>query len=65
MEINVGDYVISKDRLKIGQVKDFCKCEMCKDRGFYEPIITNNIYITNYDKDNNFKIIHLAKILLI
>ncbi len=53
-DLKVGMYVIQKDRLKIGQIIGFCECDRCKERGFYEPIITNNIYITNYDKANNF-----------
>ena len=54
MKLEVGMYVITNNRMKIGKIKDFCYCEMCKRREFYEPIIDNDIYITNYDKDNNF-----------
>ena len=54
MKLDVGMWVITKDRMKVGQIKDFCTCGMCEKRGFYEPIITNNIYITNYDKSQGF-----------
>ena len=51
MELKVGMWVITNDRMEIGKIKDFCTCEMCEERGFYEPIIDNpNIFITNYDK---------------
>lgn len=54
MKLKKGMWVITNDRMKIGQIKDFCTCEMCKKRGFYEPIITNQIYITDYDKSRGF-----------
>ena len=54
MELKKGMWVITNDRMKIGQIKDFCTCEMCEKRGFYEPIITNQIYITDYDKSLGF-----------
>ena len=54
MELKKGMWVITNDRMKIGQIKDFCTCEMCEKRGFYEPIITNHIYITDYDKSRGF-----------
>lgn len=54
MELKKGMWVITNDRMKLGQIKDFCTCDMCKERGFYEPIITNNIYITDYDKSLGF-----------
>lgn len=54
MELKKGMWVITNDRMKIGQIKDFCTCEMCEKRGFYEPIITNQIYITDYDKSRGF-----------
>ncbi len=47
-------WVITNDRMELGQIKDFCTCEMCEKRGFYEPIITNQIYITDYDKSQRF-----------
>lgn len=54
MELKKGMWVITNDRMQIGQIKDFCTCEMCEKRGFYEPIITNHIYITDYDKSRSF-----------
>ncbi len=55
MELKVGMWVITNDRMEIGKIKDFCTCEMCEERGFYEPIIDNpNIFITNYDKECKF-----------
>lgn len=54
MELKKGMWVITNDRMKLGQIKDFCTCDMCKERGFYEPIINNHIYINNYDKSRGF-----------
>lgn len=54
LELKKGMWVITNDRMKLGQIKDFCTCDMCKERGFYEPIINNHIYITNYDKSRGF-----------
>ena len=55
MELKRGMWVITNDRMEIGQIKDFCTCDRCKERGFYEPIIDNpNIFITNYDKECKF-----------
>lgn len=54
MKLKKGMWVITNDRMQIGQIKDFCTCDMCKERGFYEPIINNHIYITNYDKSRGF-----------
>lgn len=50
MELKVGMYVMTNDRMKIGKIKGFCTCEMCEKRGFYEPIIDGDIIITDYDK---------------
>ena len=50
MELKVGMYVITNDRMQIGKIKGFCTCEMCEKRGFYEPIIDGDIIITDYDK---------------
>lgn len=56
MELKVGKYVITNDRMEIGKIKDLCTCEMCEKRGFYEPIIDNsNIVITIYDKEGGFR----------
>lgn len=55
MELKVGMWVITNDRMEIGKIKDFCTCKICEERGFYEPIIDNpNIFITNYDKECKF-----------
>lgn len=55
MELKKGMWVITNDRMEIGQIKDFCTCERCEERGFYEPIIDNpSMFITNYDKECKF-----------
>lgn len=56
MELKKGMWVITNDRMELGQIKDFCTCEMCEKRGFYEPIIDSNshMYITDYDKSQGF-----------
>ena len=54
MELKEGMYVITNDRMKIGQIKGFCTCAMCEERGFYEPIIDGDIIITDYDKSQGF-----------
>lgn len=54
MELRKGMYVMTNDRMKIGQIKGFCTCEMCEKRGFYEPIIAGDIIITDYDKSQEF-----------
>lgn len=55
MKLRKGMWVVTNDRLHVGKIKDFCTCDMCKERGFYEPIIDNpNIMITNYDKERKF-----------
>ena len=37
-EFHVGDYVETKDG-RIGYITKICHCEVCKDRGFYEPYV--------------------------
>lgn len=54
MELKVGMYVMTNDRMKIGKIKGFCTCAMCEERGFYEPIIDGDIIITDYDKSQGF-----------
>ena len=54
MALKVGMYVMTHDRMKIGQIKGFCTCAMCEKRGFYEPIIDGDIIITDYDKSQGF-----------
>ena len=40
-EFHVGDYVETKDG-RIGYITKICHCEVCKDRGFYEPYVRYN-----------------------
>lgn len=54
MELKEGMYVMTNDRMEIGKIKGFCTCAMCKERGFYEPIIDGDICITDYDKFRGF-----------
>lgn len=55
MKLEVGMYVITTDRKEIGKIIGFCECEMCKERGYYEPVINNpNMFITIYDKERKF-----------
>ena len=54
MELRKGMYVMTNDRMEIGKIKSFCTCAMCKERGFYEPIIDGGICITDYDKSRGF-----------
>lgn len=55
MKLEVGMYVITTDRMELGKIINFCKCEQCKERGYYEPVIDNsNMFISNYDKENSF-----------
>ena len=54
MELKKGMYVMTNDRMKIGKIKDFCTCEMCEKREFYEPVIDTDICITDYDKSRGF-----------
>ena len=54
-EPRIGDYVILSSRLEIGKVINVCTCDMCKERGYLEPILDNkNIFITDYDRNNSF-----------
>ena len=53
-EIIEGEYVRVNGH--IGKITGICDCEMCQERGYLEPIVDNrNIYITNWDKEHNFK----------
>ena len=54
----VGDQVITDDG-RVGIITDFCECENCKKRGFYEPTIkmiigNGSIRITDRDKELGF-----------
>ena len=54
----VGNEVITSTG-EVGRITHICTCDLCKDRGFYEPTVeveigNNPIYITDNDKRNNF-----------
>ena len=54
----VGDEVITSTG-EVGRIISFCTCQLCKERGFYEPtvevVIGNEaIHITDNDKRNGF-----------
>lgn len=54
----VGDQVITSDG-RVGVIKDICDCDLCQDRGFYEPKVkmtigNDEIWITDTDKENGF-----------
>ena len=54
----VGDEVITSTG-EVGKIISFCTCQFCKERGFYEPTVENEIgndpiYITDIDKRNGF-----------
>ena len=54
----VGDEVITSTG-EAGTIISFCTCQFCKERGFYEPTVENEIgndpiYITDIDKRNGF-----------
>lgn len=57
----VGDAVISTDGF-LGRITNFCRCENCKVRGFFEPRITwhaienygKSDWITDYSFKENF-----------
>lgn len=55
----IGDHVETTDG-RTGHIIDFCKCDLCKQRGFYEPIIKyldqeEPDYISKYDMYNGFR----------
>ena len=53
----VGDEVITDDG-KVGKIIDICKCDKCKERGFYEPEVEfddgDTDYISISDKNDGF-----------
>lgn len=60
--LNIGDEVIDihGDR---GVITKFCDCDLCRDRGFYEPVIKSsdyncNLYISNYDMEGGYSIFY-------
>lgn len=51
---HVGDYVEDVYG-NVGYIKDFCACEKCVERGFYEPIVqfkSSTEYITKHMYEN-------------
>ena len=57
-DFKVGDEVITSTG-QVGIIESICDCDRCKERGFCEPNVkltkgVGGIYITNYDKNNNF-----------
>ena len=52
--INVGDYVEDVYG-NVGYIKEVCTCNMCKERGFHEPIVQfkdGTVYITKHMYEN-------------
>lgn len=56
--IHEGDFVETADG-RVGYVKYICRCEKCKERGFYEPTVHftdgEEDCITKYEAENGFK----------
>lgn len=57
-EFNIGDVVITTEG-ETGKIVDICKCERCRDRGWYEPLWRNDDtgeedYITDYQYESGF-----------
>lgn len=55
----IGDHVETTDG-RTGYITDFCKCDLCKQRGFNAPIVKyldreNPDYITIYDMMSGFR----------
>ena len=55
---NIGDVVVTTEG-ETGMIVDICKCERCRDRGWYEPMWCNDDtgeidYITNYQAESGF-----------
>lgn len=55
MKFKVGDYVETNDG-KVGYISHICYCDICKERGFFEPTIKytdgSEDYISNYSAPN-------------
>ncbi len=53
-----GDYVETADG-RVGYIKSICRCEKCRERGFYEPTVHftdgEEDSITKYEAENGFK----------
>lgn len=56
--LHEGDFVETVDG-RVGYIKDICRCEKCKERGFYEPTVHftdgEEDCITKYEVENGFK----------
>ena len=55
---NVGDLVITTEG-ETGEIVDICRCERCRNRGWYEPMWRNDDtgeidYITDYQAESGF-----------
>lgn len=53
-----GDFVETVDG-RVGYIKSICRCEKCRERGFYEPTVHftdgDEDCITKYEAENGFK----------
>lgn len=56
--LHEGDFVETVDG-RVGYIKSICRCEKCRERGFYEPIVHftdgEEDCITKYEAENGFK----------
>ena len=56
--LHEGDFVETVDG-RVGYVNGICRCEKCRERGFYEPIVHftdgEEDCITKYEAENGFK----------
>ncbi len=56
--LHEGDFVETVDG-RVGYIKRICRCEKCRERGFYEPIVHftdgEEDCITKYEAENGFK----------
>lgn len=56
--LSEGDFVETVDG-RVGYIKSICRCEKCRERGFYEPTVHftdgEEDYITKYEAENGFK----------
>ena len=56
--LHEGDFVETVDG-RVGYIKSICRCEKCRERGFYEPTVHfadgEEDCITKYEVENGFK----------
>lgn len=56
--LHEGDFVETVDG-RVGYIKSICRCEKCRERGFYEPIVHftdgEEDCITKYEAESGFK----------